>query len=68
MPQIEKEYIETGKLKHVFMDFPLPMHKKRRRRLEVSRKGPGKVLEMHDKLFENSRRWEIMNCRNTPRR
>jgi protein-disulfide isomerase len=57
MPQIEKEYIETGKLKHVFMDFPLPMH---RDAFKASEAGlcagdQGKFWEMHDKIFANQR-------------
>ena len=55
MPQIEKEYIETGKMKHVFMDFPLPMH---RQAMKASEAGfcagdQGKFWEMHDRLFAN---------------
>ena len=55
MPQIEKEYIETGKMKHVFMDFPLPMHSNA---MKASQAGlcagdQGKFWEMHDKLFAN---------------
>ena len=55
MPQIEKEYIETGKIKYVFMDFPLPMH---RQAMKASEAGfcagdQGKFWEMHDRLFAN---------------
>ena len=57
MPQIEKEYIETGKMKHVFMDFPLPMHKNAQKASEAGHCAgdQGKFWEMHDKLFVNSR-------------
>jgi protein-disulfide isomerase len=57
MPQIEKEYIETGKVKHVFMDFPLPMHKNAQKASEAGHCAgdQGKFWEMHDKLFVNSR-------------
>ncbi len=55
MPQIDKEYIETGKMKHVFMDFPLAMH---RQAMKASEAGlcagdQGKFWEMHDRLFAN---------------
>jgi protein-disulfide isomerase len=56
MPQIEKEYVETGKLKHVFMDFPLPMHGNAMKAAEAGlcAGDQGKFWEMHDKLFANS--------------
>ena len=55
MPQIEKEYIETGKMKHVFMDFPLPMHAQAMKASEATlcAGDQGKFLEMHDRLFAN---------------
>ncbi len=55
MPQIEKEYVETGKLKHVFMDFPLPMHGNAMKAAEAGlcAGDQGKFWEIHDKLFEN---------------
>ncbi len=54
-PQIDKEYIETGKMKLVFMDFPLDMHKNA---FKASVAGlcagdQGKFWEMHEKLFNN---------------
>ncbi len=47
----------TGKLKHVFMDFPLPMHRDAQKASEAGlcAGDQGKFWEMHDKLFENSR-------------
>ncbi len=55
MPQIEKEYIETGKMKHVFMDFPLPMHGQAMKASEavLCAGDQGKWEEMHDTLFAN---------------
>jgi len=57
MPQIEKEYVETGKMKHVFMDFPLSMHKNAFKASEAGlcAGDQGKFWEMHDKLFANSK-------------
>jgi protein-disulfide isomerase len=57
MPKIEKEYVETGKLKHVFMDFPLPMHKDAFKASEAGlcAGAQGKFWEMHDKIFANQR-------------
>ena len=55
MPQIEKEYVETGKMKHVFMDFPLAMHGNAMKASEAGlcAGDQGKFWEMHDKLFAN---------------
>lgn len=55
MPQLEKEYINTGKLKHVFMDFPLPMHQLAFKAAEAAdcAGNQGKFWEMHYRLFNN---------------
>jgi protein-disulfide isomerase len=57
MPQIDKEYVETGKIKHVFMDFPLPMHSHAMKAAVAAQCAgdQGKYWEMHDKLFANQR-------------
>jgi protein-disulfide isomerase len=53
MTQIEKEYIDTGKVKHVFMDFPLPMHANAQKAAEAAfcADDQGKYWEMHKALF-----------------
>ncbi len=53
MPEIEKEYVAAGKLKHVFMDFPLPMHSNAQKASEAGlcAGDQGKFWEMHDELF-----------------
>ncbi len=55
MPQIQKEYIEVGKVRHVFMDFPLPMHPYAQKASEAANCAgdQGKFWEMHDRLFAN---------------
>ncbi len=55
MPQIEKNYIDTGKMKYVFMDFPLPMHGQAMKASEAAQCAgdQGKFWEMHDRLFAN---------------
>ena len=55
MPQIEKEYINTGKIRYVFMDFPLPMHAQALKAAEAAScaKEQGKYWEMRDRLFTN---------------
>ena len=55
-PQLEKEYVETGKLKSVFVDFPLEsIHKHAFKAAEAARCAgeQGKYWEMHDQLFAN---------------
>lgn len=55
-PQISKEYIETGKVKYLFFDFPLEaIHKNALKAAEASRCADeqGKYWEMHDQLFAN---------------
>jgi len=55
-PQINEEYIKTGKVKYVLRDFPLEsIHPLAFKAAEAARCGgeQGKYWEMHDKLFEN---------------
>ncbi len=55
MPQIEKDYIDTGKMKYVFMEFPLAMHQKAFKAAEAAECAgdQDKFWEMHDRLFAN---------------
>ena len=56
MPKLEKEYIETGKLKYVARDFPLDaIHKFARKASEAfwCANEQGKGDAMHDRLFAN---------------
>jgi protein-disulfide isomerase len=55
MPQIDKDYIDTGKLKYVFMDLPLPMHKLAFKAAEAANCAGDqeKFWPMHDRLFLN---------------
>jgi protein-disulfide isomerase len=58
IPQLDKEYIETGKVKYVFKDFPLEsIHKNAFKAAEAANCAgdQGKYWEMHNKLFENQR-------------
>jgi protein-disulfide isomerase len=56
-PQIVKEYIDTGKVKLVFVDYPLDFHNLAPKASEASHCAgdQGKYWEMHDILFENSK-------------
>ena len=52
--QIKTEYIDTGKVKMVFRDFPLNFHPQAQKAAEAAECAgeQGKYYEMHDKLFE----------------
>lgn len=53
--QIEKEYITTGKLRHVFLNLPLDMHRFAFKAAEAANCAgeQGRYWEMHNRLFEN---------------
>ena len=58
LPLIEQNYIVTGKVKLVFMDFPLSTHRDAAPAAEAARcvrekGGDESYFEMHDLLFEN---------------
>jgi len=58
LPQIETEYIKTGKLKYVVRDFPLEaIHKEAFKAAEAAHCAgeQGKYWEMHDRLYNNQR-------------
>lgn len=60
-PLIEKEYIATGKLRHVFMDFPLESIHKLAFNSAVAAGCAGeqsKFWEMHDRLFAEQKTLE----------
>ncbi|MBW3020605.1 DsbA family protein [Candidatus Woesearchaeota archaeon] len=52
--QIKEEYIDTGKVKFVFRDYPLSFHKQAQKASEAAECAgeQGKYYEMHDILFE----------------
>jgi len=54
LPQIISEYIDTGKVKLVYRDFPLNFHPQARKAAEAAECAgeQGKYYEMHDLLFE----------------
>ena len=58
LPQIEHDYVQTGKLKYVFGDLPLEMiHPQALKAAKAAACAAeqGKYWEMHDQLFKNQR-------------
>ena len=55
LPQIEEQYIKTGKVKLVYRDFPLSFHAQAQIAAEAAEcaDDQDKFWEMHDKIFEN---------------
>jgi protein-disulfide isomerase len=53
--QIKSEYVDTGKVKLIFRDFPLGFHQNAQKAAEAAEcaEEQDKYYEMHDKLFEN---------------
>ena len=57
LPEIKRDYVDSGKVRYVFLDFPLEqMHPKARKAAEAAHcaADQGKFWEMHDILFEQS--------------
>ena len=54
LPQIKKEYIDTGKARFIYRDYPLSFHPGAQVAAEATEcaKEQGKYWEMHDKIFE----------------
>lgn len=63
-PQLDKEYVQTGKVKYVFRDLPLEsIHKNAFKAGEAAHcaeeQGNGKFWPMHDRLFANQQTLEL---------
>jgi len=54
-PLLKKEYIDTGKVKYVYRDFPLSFHPQAQSAAEASECADeqGKFWEYHDAIFQN---------------
>ena len=64
LPQIDKDYIKTGKLKYVFRDFPIASAHKDAFKAAMAAGcalDQGKYWEMHDRLFENPTAFTVYN-------
>lgn len=56
-PQLDTDYIKTGKVKYVFRDLPLNFHKQAFKAAEAAHCAgeQGKFWEMHDQMFQNNK-------------
>src|SRR5712692_8675866 len=54
-PQLIKDYVDTGKVKYVWRDYPLGFHPNAQKAAEAAHCAgeQGKFWEMHDRLFAN---------------
>lgn len=61
LPQLERDYIQTGKVRYVVRDFPLPIHRQAFKAAEAARcaADQGKFWEMRAQLFQNQGALEI---------
>jgi protein-disulfide isomerase len=59
MDTLKREYIATGKVRLIYVNFPLPMHRNAvpAAELALCAARQGKVWAMHDLLFRNQGRW-----------
>lgn len=58
-PLIKQNYIETGKVRYVYRDYPLPFHTEADEAANAAECAgdQDKFWEMHEKLFENQAEW-----------
>jgi protein-disulfide isomerase len=61
LPKIETEYIQTGKVRLVYRDFPLDIHQNAQKAAEASKCADeqGKYWEYHNMLFDNQQALDI---------
>jgi protein-disulfide isomerase len=65
LPQIEKNYIKTGKAKFVYRDFPLAFHQNAQKAAEATECAAqqGKFWEYHETLFENQKALDMASLK-----
>jgi len=57
LPEVEKNYIKTGKVKFVYRDFPLNFHQNAQKAAEAAECADkqGKFWQYHDKLYQDQK-------------
>jgi len=65
LPQIEDEYVKTGKVRYLFRHFPLSSHQYAQKAAEATECAgeQGKFWEMHDKIFENQEKITVADLK-----
>lgn len=68
LPQIEEEYIKTGKIKFVYRHFPIASHSYAQKAAEAAEcaadiAGESAFWQLHDKMFENNAFLSITNIK-----
>jgi protein-disulfide isomerase len=58
-PTLDAEYVQTGKIRWIFVNFPLPMHPNATPAAEVAMCAAkqGKFWPVHDLIFRNQKTW-----------
>lgn len=61
LPDLKKNFIDTGKVKFVYRDYPLGFHEDAQKAAEATEcaEDQGKFWEMHDKIFDNQRAIDV---------
>src|SRR3990170_3253719 len=65
LPQIEKRYIQTGKVKFIYRDFPLSFHQYAGKAAEATECADeqGKFWDFHDKLYKNQNSLDLASLK-----
>lgn len=66
MPDLKSKYIDTGKIKHVYRDYPLPFHQNALPAAIAAEcaNEQGKFWDYHDILFSKQTEWENLSSGN----
>jgi len=65
LPQLEQQYLDTGKAKLLYKDFPLGFHQHAQKAAEAGKcaLAQGKFWPLHDKIFENQQALSVENLK-----
>jgi protein-disulfide isomerase len=60
--EIERDYVETGKVRFAYINFPLSQHRNARDASEAAMcaAAQGKFWEMHDRIFASQETWAVL--------
>jgi len=65
LPQLQEEYIDTGKVKLIYKDFPLSFHENAQKAAEAGEcaDDQGMFWEYHDMIYENQNALSVSNLK-----